>query len=148
MKNKRRFVIGGLIVVAALAYLIYGGMQEAMVYFVTPSELKAKENGSHGKFLRVGGMVVQGSLETDLKNLTYRFQITDGAHAIPVFFRGIPPDLFSEGKGAVIEGRLGGDGIFQATMIMAKHAEEYSPHKDDGASYPRSFVPVVEENKS
>jgi cytochrome c-type biogenesis protein CcmE len=148
MKNKRRFVIGGLIVLAALSYLIYGGMQEAIVYFVTPSELRAKESASHGKFLRVGGMVVAGSLEKDLKNLTYRFHITDGAQTVPVFFRGIPPDLFSEGKGAVVEGRLGGDGVFQATTIMAKHAEEYNPHQEGGASYPKSFVPVAEEKKS
>ena len=141
MKKSRRYLIGGLIILAALSYIIYGGMQEAIVYFVTPSELKAKETTSTDKFLRMGGMVVKGSLEKDLKNLTYRFELTDGSAAIPVFFRGVPPDLFADGKGAVVEGRLSREGVFQATTIMAKHAEEYSPPPDGKVAYPHSFVP-------
>jgi cytochrome c-type biogenesis protein CcmE len=147
MFKRRRFIIGGLIILAALSYIIYGGMREAIVYFVTPSELKAKENVSANKFLRMGGMVVKGSLQKDVKNLTYRFDLTDGNTSFPVFFRGIPPDLFSEGKGAVVEGRIGPDGVFQATTIMAKHAEEYSPHLDSKDGYPKSFVPGKESTK-
>jgi cytochrome c-type biogenesis protein CcmE len=143
MAKGKRFLIGGVIILAALAYMIYGGMREAIVYFVTPSELKAKENGSADKFLRMGGMVVKGSLQKDRQNLTYRFDLTDGSATFPVFFKGIPPDLFTEGKGAVVEGRIGKDGVFQATTIMAKHAEEYSPHAD-GKEAAKSFVPAKE----
>ncbi|MEX0802741.1 MAG: cytochrome c maturation protein CcmE [Candidatus Binatia bacterium] len=142
MRRNRRFLIGGLIILAALSYVIYGGMQEALVYFVTPSELKAKERSSADKFLRMGGMVVKGSLQKDHKNLTYRFELTDGTISYPVFFRGVPPDLFSEGTGAVVEGRIGSDGVFHASTIMAKHAEEYSPH--EGKDPPKSFVPAKE----
>jgi cytochrome c-type biogenesis protein CcmE len=138
MRRNKRFFIGGLIIIAALSYIIYGGMQEAIVYFVTPSELKAKEN----KFLRMGGMVAKGSLQKDVKNLTYHFDLTDGATSIPVMFKGVPPDLFADGKGAVVEGRLAGDGVFHATTIMAKHAEEYSPPLDSQVSYPHSFIPA------
>src|SRR5262245_51889500 len=145
MSKHKRFLIGGVIILAALSYMIYGGMQQAMVYFVTPTELKANERSSADKFLRLGGMVVKGSLQKDLQNLTYRFELTDGTSTFPVFFKGIPPDLFAEGKGAVVEGRIGSDGVFQATMIMAKHAEEYSPHKD-GAPPAKSFIPVKEAN--
>jgi cytochrome c-type biogenesis protein CcmE len=144
MQRHKRFVIGGLVIVGALSYIMYGGMQEAMVYFKMPSELKAEENGSRDKFLRMGGMVVKGSLQADRKNLTYRFELSDGAASVPVFFKGIPPDLFSEGKGAVVEGRMGADGVFQATTIMAKHAEEYSPHSAGQEGYPKSFVPAQE----
>ena len=80
MSKSKRFLIGGVIILAALSYLIYGGMQEAIVYFVTPSELRAKENTSADKFLRMGGMVVKGSMQKDLQNLTYRFELTDGTH--------------------------------------------------------------------
>jgi cytochrome c-type biogenesis protein CcmE len=146
MRKRRRFIIGGLIILASISYVIYGGMREAMVYFVTPSELKAKPNGSDEKFLRMGGMVVKGSLQKDVKHLTYRFELTDGSTSVPVFFRGLPPDLFAEGKGAVVEGRLARDGVFQASAIMAKHAEEYSPHADGKTSYPHSFVPAEESN--
>ena len=143
MNKNRRFLIGGLIIVAALSYMIYGGMQEAIVYFVTPSELKANERSSADKFLRMGGMVVKGSLQKDLSKLTYRFELTDGSATFPVFFKGVPPDLFTEGKGAVVEGRIGADGVFQATTIMAKHAEDYSPHPD-GKPPTNSFVPARE----
>jgi cytochrome c-type biogenesis protein CcmE len=147
MLKRRRFIIGGLIILSALAYIIYGGMQEAIVYFVTPSELKVTESVSADKFLRMGGMVVTGSLQKDVKNLSYRFDLTDGNASFPVFFRGVPPDLFTEGKGAVVEGRLGLDGVFQATIIMAKHAEEYSPHLDVTDGYPKSFIPGEESTQ-
>jgi cytochrome c-type biogenesis protein CcmE len=143
MPRSRRLLIGAVIILAALSYMIYGGMQEAMVYFVTPSELRAKESLSTDKFLRLGGMVVKGSLQKDLQNLTYRFELTDGNATLPIFFKGVPPDLFSEGKGAVVEGRIGSDGVFHATTIMAKHAEEYSPHAD-GKPAANSFVPAKE----
>jgi cytochrome c-type biogenesis protein CcmE len=144
MQRRKRFLIGGLVIVGALSWILYGGMQEAMVYFKMPSEVKADESSARDKFLRMGGMVVKGSLETDIKNLTYRFELSDGTAAIPVFFKGIPPDLFSEGKGAVVEGRIGPDGVFHATTIMAKHAEEYSPHGDNKDDYPKSFRPAEE----
>ncbi len=147
MSRSKRFLIGGLIILAALSYLIYGGMREAIVYFVTPAELKGQEKSSMGKSLRLGGMVVAGSLQKDLQALTYRFQVTDGVVSIPVFFHGVPPDLFSEGKGAVVEGRMGDDGVFLATTIMAKHAEEYSPPHAGKPSAPHSFVPGSEEKK-
>jgi cytochrome c-type biogenesis protein CcmE len=142
LKNKR-FLIGAVIILAAVSYLVVGGMKEAIVYFVTPSELKAKESSSLNKFLRMGGMVVQGSLHKNLKNLTYQFELTDGTTTFPVFFKGVPPDLFTEGKGAVVEGRIGSDGVFHATTIMAKHAEEYSPHPDSKDA-PKSFFPAKE----
>lgn len=147
MQRRKRFVIGGLVIVGALFYIMYGGMQEAMVYFKLPSELKADDGNTRDKFLRMGGMVVKGSLRTDLKNLAYHFELSDGSASIPIFFKGIPPDLFSEGKGAVVEGRMGADGVFQATTIMAKHAEEYSPHADPKENYPTSLVPVQESAK-
>ena len=143
MSKGKRFLIGGVIILGALAYMIYGGMQEALVYFKMPSELRAEEKSLQGKFVRMGGMVVKGSLEKDLQTLTYRFQLTDGNTAFPVYFKGVPPDLFVEGKGAVVEGRVGDDGVFQATMIMAKHAEDYSPHAD-GKTPTNSFVPAKE----
>jgi cytochrome c-type biogenesis protein CcmE len=147
MQRRKRFIIGGLVIVGALLYIMYGGMQDAMIYFKLPSELKADEGSARDKFLRMGGMVVKGSLRIDAKNLSYNFELSDGSASVPVFFKGIPPDLFSEGKGAVVEGRMGTDGVFHATTIMAKHAEEYSPHADPKEGYPTSFVPVQESTK-
>lgn len=143
MSKGKRFLLGGVIILAALAYIIYGGMQEALVYFKMPSELRAEESAMKGKFVRMGGMVVKGSMEKDLQNLTYKFQLSDGSTNFPVYFKGVPPDLFVEGKGAVVEGRVENDGVFHATTIMAKHAEDYSPHSD-GKGAAKSFIPVKE----
>lgn len=139
---KPRYLIGGLIIVGGLSYLMYGAMQNAVVYFVTPTELRS-ETTPDDRFLRVGGMVLPGSLEKDLDRRTFRFEISDGQESLAVFFKGVPPDLFSEGKGAVVEGRLGKDGVFKASTVMAKHAEEYSPHKEgENPAEQRSFVPA------
>ena len=97
MNKRKRFLIGGFVILAAVSYLIVGGMKEAMVYFKMPSELRAEESSMKGKFVRMGGMVVKGSLHKDLQNLTYRFDLTDGNSTFPVFFKGAPPDLFTEG---------------------------------------------------
>lgn len=142
MNRRKRFLVGGLVIAGALAYLIYGAMQEAVVYFVTPSELRS-ETAAPDRFLRVGGMVLPGSLRKDLDQRTFRFHITDGQESMPVFFRGVPPDLLAEGKGAVVEGRLGEDGVFRASTVMAKHAEEYGPHQEgEDPAMQRSFVPA------
>src|SRR5207245_7266506 len=141
MRRNRRFLIGGLIILGALSYIIYGGAKDAIVYFRTPSEVKASGNTFTNQFLRMGGMVVKGSLQKDAKNLTYRFELTDGTASIPVFFRGVPPDLFADGKGAVVEGRIGGDGLFHATTIMAKHSEEYTQPPESKFSYPQTVFP-------
>ena len=143
MKKNKRILIGALIILGALTYIIYGGAKEALVYFYTPSELEAKAKTSSDKFLRMGGMVVQGSLQKDVKNLTYTFQLTDGSATVPVTFKGVPPDLFADGKGAVVEGRLASDGVFHATTIMAKHSEEYKPPADSKVP-PHTFVPSKE----
>lgn len=143
MTKGKRFLIGGAVILAALGYIIYGGMQQALVYFKMPSELRAEEKSMQGKFVRMGGMVLKGSMEKDLQQLTYKFQLTDGSANFPVYFKGVPPDMFAEGKGAVVEGRVGDDGVFQASLIMAKHAEDYNPIAS-GMSPNKSFVPAKE----
>ena len=144
MHKTRRFLIGAAIILAALGYLVYHGIRQAPMFFVTPTELKAQETQSYGKSLRLGGMVVKGSLQRDSDGLTYRFQLTDGTAIIPVYFHGIPPDLFTEGKGAVVEGKINDKSVFVANLIMAKHSEEYSPAEHGKPSSPRSFIPAAE----
>jgi cytochrome c-type biogenesis protein CcmE len=100
------------------------GVRQSAVYFVTPSELMAQDRQA-GRAYRLGGMVVQGSLKQDVATREQRFLVTDGRASVPVYHRGIPPDLFAEGRGAVVEGTVAADGTFQASTIMAKHSEEY-----------------------
>lgn len=115
------------IVVLGLGYLAFGNFGENLVYFVTPSEVVTLEADRYGKKMRVAGMVVDDSMEVIPETLKIRFDLTDGAETIPVAFEGIPPDLFKEGKGAVVEGYWDTDHVFHSHMIMAKHEEDYMP---------------------
>ncbi len=134
MSRKVKFIAGGLVIVAALAYLIYAGVSQSVVYFVTPSELGAAPVA--GKSYRLGGMVQPGTLKWEPKALDLRFVLSDGQASVPVRHRGTPPDLFAEGRGAVVEGTWSRDGYFQATTILAKHSEEYkAPHDASQAGY-------------
>lgn len=124
---KAKFLVGGLVIAAALAYMIWAGVTQSAVYFVTPSELQAAPVA--GKAYRLGGMVVAGSLRWEPKTLDLTFTLSDGKAAVPVRHKGTPPDLFGEGRGAVVEGSWTPDGYFKASLILAKHSEEYkAPH--------------------
>jgi cytochrome c-type biogenesis protein CcmE len=135
MRRSRKFLIGGGVIVAVLAALVVTGVRQSVVYFVTPSELRAATGQTSGKSYRLGGMVVQGSLQKDPATLRYDFKLTDGKETVPVHFRGIPPDLFGEGRGAVVEGTLTTEGTFHASTIMAKHSEEYKAPHDAQSGY-------------
>ncbi|MBI2080364.1 MAG: cytochrome c maturation protein CcmE [candidate division NC10 bacterium] len=126
----RKFLLGGLVVAAALGYLIFGGLQETLVYFVTPTELREQGEHAVGRALRVGGMVETGSVLWDPRTLDLAFRLSDGVASVPVRHRGVPPDLFAEGRGAVVEGTVTADGVFQASQILAKHSEEYRPPRE------------------
>lgn len=135
MSWQRKFLLGGLVIATALGWVVYAGFRESVVFFVTPSELLDQGDGAAGRAYRVGGMVVEGSLRRDLETLQLSFDLTDGRATIPVRFRGTPPDLFAEGRGAVVEGTYARDGVFQASTIMAKHSEEYKPPADAEPGY-------------
>jgi cytochrome c-type biogenesis protein CcmE len=124
MTRRGRLFLGAAVIALALGALILTGVRQSVIYFVTPSELMAQDQ-SAGRAFRLGGMVVQGSLQQNPAAHEQRFLLTDGKASVPVYHRGIPPDLFGEGRGAVVEGKLGTDGTFRASAIMAKHSEEY-----------------------
>ena len=133
---KPKFLIGGAVIVLALGYLIWAGVTQSAVYFVTPSELSAAP--VTGKAYRLGGLVERGSLKWEPATLALTFSITDGKTHVPVRHKGAPPDLFGEGRGAVVEGQWTSDGYFKATQILAKHSEEYkAPHDAKEAQSPR-----------
>jgi cytochrome c-type biogenesis protein CcmE len=115
------------LVVAGLGYLALGNFGENLVYFFTPSEVVAFSQDYFGKKVRVGGMVVEQSIKVKPNSLEMTFELTDGAATIPVTFTGVPPDLFKEGQGAVVEGYWDNSSRFHSQMIMAKHSEDYMP---------------------
>ena len=119
-------VTGGLAALAVAAGLVLTAFQQNLVFFFTPSQVAAKEV-PQGKTFRIGGMVEKGSVARQADGLTVRFMVTDTAKSIPVVYHGALPDLFREGKGVVAQGRVGTDGVFMASEVLAKHDENYMP---------------------
>jgi cytochrome c-type biogenesis protein CcmE len=96
------------------------------VFFFTPTQIATNE-APHDRAFRMGGLVEAGSVQREKDGLTVHFRVTDTAKTIPVVYTGILPDLFREGKGVVAQGRLGSDGVFKASEVLAKHDENYMP---------------------
>jgi cytochrome c-type biogenesis protein CcmE len=117
-------IVGGLASLGIAAALALNALDSNIALYVTPSEVAAGK-APQGKAFRIGGLVKEGSVKR--QDMTVRFVITDTAKEIPVAYTGILPDLFRDGKGAVVQGRLGGDGVFAATEVLAKHDENYMP---------------------
>ena len=124
-RHKRAAIIaGGLLTVSMAAALILNAFQDNLVFFFTPSQIEAGE-APKARTFRVGGMVKAGSVRRN--NLTVDFVVTDTAKEVLVSYTGILPDLFREGKGVVAQGKLGADGRFVASEVLAKHDENYMP---------------------
>jgi cytochrome c-type biogenesis protein CcmE len=123
-KKRGAIVAGGVAAVSVAAALVLNALNSNIALYVTPSEVAAGKSPK-GQAFRIGGMVKDGSVRRD--NLTVHFVVTDNAKDIPVAYTGILPDLFKEGKGAVVQGKLGTDGLFTASEVLAKHDENYMP---------------------
>ena len=108
---------------AALAFFAMG---ENMLYFFSPTQAKAGEV-PHNRQIRVGGLVVDGSVRRDEGSLTVEFDLTDNIQIITVHYGGILPDLFREGQGIIAIGQLNSTGLFDADEVLAKHDENYMP---------------------
>ncbi len=129
MKRRNWLIAGAAALVAVFAWLLYGGLDKNIVFFLTPKELHAKGAAGYGVPVRLGGQVKPATVKWDAQALDLRFIITDGASEIPVHARGAPPQMFRDGMGVVVEGRYGHDGVFQATNLMVKHSNEYRAPK-------------------
>ena len=130
MNRKKGIIIGGVvIIVAAFAYLLYGGLDKNVVYFLTPKELLAKGTKAVDVPVRLGGQVKPGSVVWNDTTLSLRFTVTDGTSEIAVSSKGAPPQMFRDGMGVVVEGRYGANGTFNCTNLMVKHSNEYRPPK-------------------
>jgi cytochrome c-type biogenesis protein CcmE len=125
-----------VLVVIALAFIIGAGLLASFAlrsqasYFYLPSEIVA-EAPAPDRAVRLGGMVEPGSVKQQADGVTMEFIVGDGAGRVPVRFTGIVPALFTEGSGAVMDGRMGADGVFVADQVLAKHDENYMPRDLD-----------------
>jgi len=118
----------GMVALGGAAWLVLSAFNDNLVFFYSPSELKAKAVAADRR-LRIGGLVEEHSVSRGADGRSVAFRITDGADDIVVVYQGLLPDLFREGQGAVAEGKLRPDGVFAASSVLAKHDENYMPRE-------------------
>jgi cytochrome c-type biogenesis protein CcmE len=130
MTRKQRrmsFVLLGLATLGVAAALVLTALEDSIVFFYSPTDIATKADLQKDRRLRLGGLVKQGSWKKETDGLTHGFLITDTQNEIRVAYKGVLPDLFREGQGVVMEGRLQSDGSFRADEVLAKHDENYMP---------------------
>jgi cytochrome c-type biogenesis protein CcmE len=131
------------VVLAVVAYLAFSSIGSALVYYVTPSELLDRGDAAIGETVRLGGQVKAGSISADPTDLT--FVLADTQSEITVHSSSAPTRSFREGSGAVVEGALGADGVFEATRVIVKHDENYQAPEPGVEPSDRAFDPGDDE---
>lgn len=138
LKGKIKFIVAIVVIALTVSYLVYGGVKDTMVYYLTVEELKAQVPEVYESRVRVSGTVVPGSIIKE-NNDVLEFQITDGAQTIDVEYEGIIPDIFADDVEAVVEGQYAKNDIFEADTLLAKCPTKYestdSLYENKEASY-------------
>ncbi len=126
-RRRRRLlaVVALLVAGGVMAYLAFGGIGENLVYYWSPTELKEAGERAYGASVRLGGLVEPGSIERQEDGLTMHFAVTDGESSVPVVAESVPPAMFREGIGVVVEGTMLREGPFQTQRLMVKHDNQY-----------------------
>ena len=127
MTRKFALIAGAGVILSAFAWLLYGGLNSNVVYFLTPGELLDRGSSVLNVPVRLGGQVKPGSVSWNATTLELAFTVADSNREVPVQSKGAPPQMFRDGIGVVVEGRLGGDGILRSANLMVKHSNEYRP---------------------
>ncbi|HJQ19962.1 MAG TPA: cytochrome c maturation protein CcmE [Gemmatimonadaceae bacterium] len=128
MKPRTKFLLGAASILVVAGYLMASSIRSTGVYYLTPTELQAKlstDPSIRSVGVKLGARVVPGSIRREPGGREYAFHVTDGSRDVPVVYRGIAPDTFTDGVDVVVEGRMGQDGTFHATTLLAKCASRY-----------------------
>jgi cytochrome c-type biogenesis protein CcmE len=123
--QRKLFIATVLVAITVAGFLTYRALQENLLYFFSPTQVAAGE--APERTFRLGGMVLAGSVKRETGTLNISFVVTDNVHSVPVHYSRVLPDLFREGAGAVVVGRMGDKGVFMADEVLAKHDENYMP---------------------
>jgi len=123
-QKRLMFIIAAVAGLAVAVGLVLNALENNVSLYFTPTQVFNNE-APHGRSFRIGGLVEEGSVKREADGLTVNFVITDRHKSIPVVYKGILPDLFTEGKGVVAQGRVEADGVMRADEVLAKHDENY-----------------------
>lgn len=126
MKGKKtKFIIGGVLIFSVVGYLVYSGVRETTVYYMTPTELVAKGSSVYNTGVRACGKIKDGSINWDPIALELNFVLIDGKESIPVHYKGVVPDAFKYGVEVIVEGKFVEGKVFEATELLTKCPSKY-----------------------
>ncbi len=123
--GKLKFLIGGLLILGAIAYVTISSFQSNAIYYLTLKELNAQRSAIINQPVRVNAPLDKSSIQFDDKTLTLKFNLKDDNLILPVVYKGVKPDTFEQGESVVAEGKLGSDGVFTASTILVKCPSKY-----------------------
>ncbi len=123
--GKGKFLIGGLLILGAIAYVTFSSFQANAIYYLTLKEFEGQRSTLVGQPIRINAPLDKSSIQFDDKTLLLRFNLKDDNLVLPVVYKGVKPDTFEQGESVVAEGRLGTDGVFQASTILVKCPSKY-----------------------
>ena len=132
-KTRRFMIIAFAVAVVAFVVIAWGGINKNLVYYWTPTDLVANGDKAYGATIRLGGMVSGGSIKNHAGVSGVEFDVHDGAKAVHVKSSGVPPQMFRENIGVVVEGTMTHGGYFQCNRLMVSHSNEYRAPKNGAA---------------
>ncbi|MFQ5894893.1 MAG: cytochrome c maturation protein CcmE [Nitrospinota bacterium] len=149
MRHKRvKLLIGGLVIAATFLYLGISGFQGNFVYFLTVDELVAQAPQWAGQGLRISGKVAEGSLRRNKATMELSFRLRGEKGELPVYFRGVAPDLIGrDGVNVIAEGKVGEDGVFQATNLMVACPSKFEEMVKEGKEVPKDYDRLVRRSQ-
>ncbi|MBI3913018.1 MAG: cytochrome c maturation protein CcmE [Chloroflexi bacterium] len=124
-----KFLIAGVLIVAAMAFAVLASFQDNTVYYLTLPEFSAQKAKFAGQVVRVNGPLDQASIQLDQKTMVLKFNMKDGGIVQPVVYKGVVPDTLTNGESVVAEGKLDAQGVFQANSILVKCPSKYEESK-------------------
>ncbi|MCC6765796.1 MAG: cytochrome c maturation protein CcmE [Deltaproteobacteria bacterium] len=136
MERNRRFIVGASIIVAAVAYLVYTGIRETSVYYLTIDELLSRREAVAGEGLRVAGRVGTKSVQWNPATLDLKFRLAnfEDSDGVPVAYTGVLPDMFAEGRDVIVEGTYARDGSFHARTLLTACPSKYEAEAGAGVA--------------
>ena len=129
VSRSRWVALGGVVIVASLIFLAVSGIGDNLVYYWSPAELVEKGEAARGVPVRLGGMVVAGSVGP-IEGTELDFTLTDGVAEVRVHANELPPAMFREGVGVIVEGSMGSGDVFEANRLMVAHDNNYAPPEE------------------
>lgn len=132
LPRQTKLLLGAFVILGAIGFIVFNSLVGNQQYFMTLSEMKSKGDLAYNESVRVGGNLVPNTTKIDSKAVTAQFTLTDDQkNILPVVYKGILPDTFEKSTQVIAEGKLGSDGAFHASLVLAKCPSKYDPSQID-----------------